>query len=96
MSNIDVEIYVGQIIRFFESNPKDLFTLIGDLDKEVFYERIKILSDKNYSENGDASLTKTQMVEIVVEMYNEAKKPVEEKKIHKIFIETDFGQICLN
>lgn len=96
MSNIDVEIYVSQMIRFFESNPKDLFTLIGDLNKEIFYERIKTLSDKNYTDNGDASLTKTQMIEIVVEMYNEAKKPVEEKKIHKIFIETDFGQICLN
>lgn len=96
MSKIDVEIYVSQMIRFFESNPKDLFTLIGDLNKEIFYERIKLLSDKNYSDNGDAALTKKQMVEIVVEMYNEAKSPVKEKEIHKIFIETDFGQICLN
>jgi hypothetical protein len=96
MSKIDVEIYVSQMIRFFESNPKDLFTLIGDLNKEIFYERIKLLSDKNYTDNGDASLTKKQMVEIVVDMYNESKSPVEEKEIHKIFIETDFGQICLN
>jgi hypothetical protein len=96
MSKIDVEIYVSQMIRFFESNPKDLFTLIGDLNKEIFYERIKLLSDKNYSDNGDAALTKTQMVEIVVDMYKEANSPVEETKIHNIFIKTDFGQICLN
>mgnify|MGYP000073328088 CR=1 FL=1 len=96
MSKIDVEIYVSQMIRFFESNPKDLFTLIGNLNKEIFYERIKILSDKNYSDNGDAALTKKQMVDIVVDMFNEVNKPVEEKKINSIFLDTKFGQICLN
>lgn len=96
MSKIDVEIYVSQMIRFFESNPKDLFTLIGNLNKEIFYERIKILSDKNYTDNGDAALTKTQMVEIVVDMFKEVNTPVEEEKINNIFLDTKFGQICLN
>jgi len=70
--------------------------LIGNLNKEIFYERIKILSDKNYSDNGDAALTKKQMVDIVVDMFNEVNKPVEEKKINSIFLDTKFGQICLN
>jgi hypothetical protein len=96
MSKIDVEIYVSQMIRFFESNPKDLFTLIGNLNKEIFYERIKLLSDKNYTDNGDAALTKTQMVEIVVDMFKEVNTPVEEEKINNIFLDTKFGQICLN
>ena len=96
MSKIDVEIYVSQMIRFFESNPKDLFTLIGNLNKEIFYERIKHLSDKNYTDNGDAALTKTQMVEIVVDMYKEVNPPVEEKNTNNIFLDTKYGQICLN
>ena len=96
MSKIDVEIYVSQMIRFFESNPKDLFTLIGNLNKEIFYERIKLLSDKDYTDNGDAALTKTQMVEIVVDMFKEVNTPVEEEKINNIFLDTKFGQICLN
>ena len=70
--------------------------MIGNLNKEIFYERIKLLSDKNYTDNGDAALTKTQMVEIVVDMFKEVNTPVEEEKINNIFLDTKFGQICLN
>lgn len=96
MSKIDIEIYVSQMIRFFDSNPKDLFTLIGDMKKEIFYERIKLQSSQNYEENGDASLTKKQMVEIVANMFNEIHRPVEEEVINKLFLTTKFGDICLN
>jgi Ca2+-binding EF-hand superfamily protein len=96
MSKIDVDIYVSQMIRFFDSNPKDLFTLIGDMEKEIFYERIKQQSLQNYDDNGDASLTKKQMVEIVANMYNEIHRPVEEEVISTIFLKTKFGDICLN
>ena len=84
------------MIRFFDSNPKDLFTLIGDMKKEIFYERIKLQSSQNYEENGDASLTKKQMVEIVTNMFNEIHRPVEEEVINKLFLTTKFGDICLN
>jgi hypothetical protein len=96
MSKIDVEIYVSQMIRFFDSNPKDLFSLIGDLDKENFYGRIKKLSNENYDGHGDASLTKKQMIDIVVSMYEEKKSPIEEELVNQIFISTKFGDICLN
>jgi hypothetical protein len=36
------------------------------------------------------------MVDIVVDMFNEVNKPVEEKEINSIFLDTKFGQICLN
>ena len=39
MKNIDVEIYVSQLISFFENNPNDLMNLIGDSVKENFFNR---------------------------------------------------------
>ena len=37
MSNVDIEIYVSQLINFFESNPNDLIDLVGNIQKEEFY-----------------------------------------------------------
>ena len=41
MKNIDCEIYISQLITFFENNPNDLMILIGDLQKEEFYNMLK-------------------------------------------------------
>ena len=37
MGNVDCEIYIRQLITFFENNPNDLLILIGNLQKEEFY-----------------------------------------------------------
>ena len=41
MKNIDCEIYIKQLITFFEKNPGDLMTLIGDVQKEEFYKKLR-------------------------------------------------------
>ena len=41
MKNVDAEIYLNQLIAFFEKNPNDLIDLIGELKKTKFYKRIK-------------------------------------------------------
>ena len=53
-SNVDCEVYISGFISFFEKNPKDLNTLIGNVDKEKFnveeasYDKIaKLISEKN-------------------------------------------------
>lgn len=96
MNNIDVELYINQVIKFFESNPQDLFKLIGNLDKEIFYDRIKKIAIQNFEENGDMVLSKQQMIDIVVVMYNEQKLELERLNIEKIFENSKFGKICLN
>ena len=96
MNNIDIDIYVGQVIKFFESHPEDLIKLIGDLDKNIFYDRIKNTSFKNFEENGDMVLSKQQMIDIVVVMFNEKKIELERLSIEKIFEDSKFGKICLN
>ena len=40
MNNLDVELYMSQFVTFFENNPNDLLDLIGDSDKELFYDLV--------------------------------------------------------
>ena len=47
MKNVDVEIYLNQLISFFEKNPNDLMDLIGDTHKETFYQKVKEQCEKN-------------------------------------------------
>ena len=41
MGDVDVDIYINQLISFFNKNPNDLIDLIGDLLKESFYKKVR-------------------------------------------------------
>ena len=94
MQNVDIEIYMNQFINFFDNNPNDLIELIGDTLKETFYEKVRIKCIENYAKGSEISLTKDQMIEIVIELKIKGKK--EMKKLSKIFESTKYGDICLN
>lgn len=93
MKNVDVDIYISQVIRFFETNQDELKLLIGDLNKENFYSRIKELAHKNHEKGDDVNLTRKQMLELIVDMNNEERKKM---KVNREFVETIYGSICLN
>ena len=46
MKNIDIEIYITNLISFFDNNPNDLIDLIGSLQKEEFYDKLRKRSEK--------------------------------------------------
>ena len=94
MKNVDIEIYMNQFINFFETNPNDLFELIGDTLKDTFYDKVRLRCIKNYENGDDISLTNRQMMEIVLEIRKEETPDL--KKISKIFESTKYGTICLN
>ena len=50
--NVDVEIYMNGIIKFFKNNPNDLLTLIPKGKENEFYEKIRETSLNNI-DNGD-------------------------------------------
>jgi len=58
--SVDVEIYLKNLINFFENNPNDLITLIGDFNKEKFYDEIKVVAYRNFEEKKEIELTKKQ------------------------------------
>jgi|LakMenE01Jun11ns_1017448.scaffolds.fasta_scaffold9776075_2 hypothetical protein len=97
MSNIDVEIYMSQFINFFETNPNDLIDLIGDLNKQEFYDLVKIQCEKNKSQGDDVTLTQDQIIDIVIKL---KKVDVKNSKmvviVDKVFQSTKFGLIGLN
>lgn len=93
MSNVDIDIYISQIVGFFNKNPEELKLLIGNLDKDYFFNRIKEVAQENYEKGEDVSLTRNQMIDIVVKMHKEIKS---QKVVNVAFMETPFGDICLN
>ena len=93
--NVDAEIYIKQVFHFFDTNPDQLETLIGQLSKEKFYERI-ISKVYEHVDSGsqELELTRQEMVDIIRDLYTETLSPT--KIIKSPFVETRFGLVCLN
>ena len=98
MSNIDVEIYLSQLKSFFENNPNDLIELIGDIQKNEFYEKLRHQSYQNLEKGEDYVLTKQQIIDIVIEL--KVPELVDEKNPQEVvegYIQkTKWGKIILN
>lgn len=96
MKNVDLEIYVSQLISFFENNPNDLLELIGSLQKDDFYKKIRERCEKNVEEGIDMVLTKDQIVNIVIELKIPEITKQKHKYLDKVIQKTTFGDIILN
>jgi len=92
MNKVDVDIYIAQLIKFFDENPTDLNQIIGDLDSKKFYEEVRIQAEKNLDQGSDVQLTQNQILNIVVRLTKERH----EKNTKKPFFYSKFGSICLN
>jgi hypothetical protein len=95
MGNVDIEIYLTQFISFFDKNPDDLVSLIGDIDKKVFYDKVKERCYMNVDEGKEISLTKQQMIDILVELNGGSKKGAV-IELDKVFEKTNYGYLGLN
>jgi len=96
MKNVDLEIYITQLINFFENNPNDLLDLIGSLQKDEFYKKLRERCEKNIEEGIDLILTREQIVNIVVELKIPDIKEKKYQNLNKIIQKTKFGDIILN
>jgi hypothetical protein len=94
--SVDVEIYMTQLIEFFEKNPNDLMTLIGDLQKNEFYQKLREKCENNFKEGRDIVLSKEQIVEIVLELKFVGVESKEKRYLNNIIQKTSFGDIILN
>ena len=96
MKNVDIEIYLNQVITFFEKNPNDLMDLIGELQKDEFYLKLRQRCEKNVEEGKDITLTKEQMINIVVDLKIPDIVDKQEVTVNNIVQKTKFGEIFLN
>ena len=90
--NVDVQIYLSNFKSFFNNNPNDLINLIGDGDKDKFFELVQESVIKNYEKGEDLELTKKQLIDIMLIL---TKDRVEEK-VEKFILKGPYGDIILN
>lgn len=90
--NVDVQIYLSNLKQFFENNPNDLFTLIGDKNKNEFYGLVEKQVVKNFEKGDDIELTKKQIIDIMLILTKE-KNP---EKVEKYIMKGKFTDIILN
>jgi len=99
MGNVDVEIYISQLIKFFETNQNDLMELIGDVQKDEFFDKVREQCQKNHDNGEDIALTRQQMVDIILDLklgdIND-DKPKIKTNVDRLFEKTTIGYICLN
>ena len=91
--SVDVEIYMSNLIKFFKQNEKDLLNLVPKIMEQKFYDRIREVAFSNFEKGEDVTLTQKQMIEICAELNG---KPINEKKLKAVMVETPFGYYSLN
>lgn len=96
MGKVEVDIYMNQLISFFENNPNDLMDLIGNENKSDFYKRVKEQCFINLDKGDDVSLTKQQLINIVVDMKSKTNIKSDILTIEGKVLKTKFGDIFLN
>jgi hypothetical protein len=91
--NVDIEIYMSNIIKFFKENPQDLLNLIPESKKNEFFDKVREFAIKNADKGDEVSLTRQQLIDICLEVND---KPKEIEKKSNIIIPTIYGDYCLN
>jgi len=77
---------------FFNNNPNDLINLIGDGDKDKFFEMVQESVIENNEKGEDLELTKKQLIDIMLIL---TKDRVEEK-VENFILKGPYGDIFLN
>lgn len=96
--NVDAEIYLKQLFGFFDGNPEALKSLIGELSKEKFYQKIRDAVYQKVGGEEELVLSKKQMVDLIKDLWDEEHGPLVDENFEKIdtFFKTDFGFFSLN
>lgn len=95
MKNVDVDIYVNNLMSYFDKNPGDLYDVIGKTNKDIFFNKIKEQCYKNIENGEDIALTKDQFVKILTDLKDKSSD-VFVNVATGIFQKTKFGDISLN
>ena len=95
MGNVEIEIYMTNFIGFFKKNPDQLEILIGKLDSELFYKKIRDLATENLEAEKEVAPTRQQMIDLLISL-NSDRKTEEIKKVVTPFMDHHMGKIPLN
>lgn len=90
--NVEVEIYMNNLIKFFRENPNDLINLIPKDKEDEFFRKIRLVAGMNSEKGDEVALTKTQIMNICLEINGKPPRTINQG----VFQETKFGTFCLN
>ena len=90
--NVNVQIYLSNFKSFFNNNPNDLINLIGDGDKDKFFEMVQESVIENYEKGEDLELTKKQLIDIMLILTKDRL----EEKVENFILKGPYGDIFLN
>jgi hypothetical protein len=102
MDNIgsEVLIYLQQVKNYFKTNTEAREYFIGDSDEDTFFKHLTDIAEKNFETEGNPMLNKEQfeLLRTTIKVVQIAEKTYTKNEIEetRIFIDTSFGQICLN
>lgn len=94
MKNLDVEIYMNTIVKFFNENPKDLYNFVSEDKKETFFDKIRQVATRNAESGEEVVLTQKQFIDICLEIND--KEHLTSKFVEKTHLKTKWGYICWN
>jgi hypothetical protein len=80
-------------MSFFENNPNSLIDLIGNIDENLFFDKVREQSMINFENGDEISLTRSQIIDIVVNLLKSNNVKLMENNIFK---DTQVGKYCLN
>jgi hypothetical protein len=89
--NIEVDIYINNIIKFFKTNPEELLSLVPKDKENIFYDKIKEIANLNLKNGYEVCLTRKQLIDVCLDV-NSYKK----NNNNILFQKTKFGDFCLN
>jgi hypothetical protein len=92
--NVEVEIYMSNILKFFRENPNELLNLIPNSKKDEFFEKVRQMAILNIDKGDEVSLTRKQLIEVCLDINGETK--VHYENTSKVMVDTIFGGYCLN
>ena len=81
--NVDIEVYLSGIVKFFKDNPKDLLSLVPKEKENDFYLMLRKYSCENHENGEDYVLTRNQILEICVQL-NDPKKVLQDEKLIEV------------
>ena len=98
---VDVLIYINTLKNFFDRDQQAYQDMFGTLtiDKDIFFDKVGKLANKNYKDNGEATLSTDQIYEVVNELLGKKlPKDQEENTPNPTFqkILKDFPPFSLN
>lgn len=91
--NVDVEIYMSSILKFFRENPEELINLIPPPKKDEFFIKLKEVAISNSEKGDEVSLTRQQLIDVCLEING---NPIRIENKSNVIIPTIFGEYSLN